>query len=142
MVTRKPLPQDGGANPSSSPPYPVTPLTMNPPTQLPTQHAQNAPPPPDLDSDTASAWRDEGMHGKRHPPIEVPESLRAGPPGYSQHGYEDMLRPTTKSTNPYLQKMAQGGESKDSSASAWGGFVDRPSQPSAPPPPPPIAQGR
>lgn len=138
MVTRKPLHQDGGLG---TPPYPITPIDTNTQPQFRMQDARNA-----LhsasDSDSPNAWTEEGIKGQpgRN---DVPESLRVGPPGYSQHSSQELLRPDTTTTNPYLQKQSRNGvnEHKDSSAAAWGGFAERPSHPSEPPPPPPISKG-
>jgi hypothetical protein len=140
MVTRKPLPQDGGLRPASPPPYPITPIDTTPLPQFRMQDAHNALRSPESESESPNASSQEGRHGRQAGQNEIPDLLRAGPPEYSQRGSQDILRPNTTTTNPYLQRQSRN-DNKDSSAAAWGGFAERPSPPSQPPPPPPISKG-
>lgn len=144
MVTRKPTPQDRGLAPAALPPYPVTPVSTEQPPQFRMQDAQSALRPADDEPESPNAWSEEGKKAQHHGPPDVPESLRVGPPGYSQHnGSQDGLRSNPASTNPFMQRQTQGGlsDNKDSSAAAWGGFAERPAQPSGAPPPPPVPKG-
>ena len=119
-----------------------------------------------VDSDSQSAWESEqvgkdslpaslgsegerrSMEGSHSGAEDIPESLRVGRPGYtpSPRSSNEMQRPTTESTNPYVQiqqtsinETSDGGES---SAKAWGGFAERPPIPFGAPPPPPVPKGK
>jgi hypothetical protein len=146
MVTRKPVPPNADHGLPASPPYPVTPSAPAPedPPPFQMQDPNNALNPSDeSENDGENAWRQEGLDQK-HPggPGEIPRSLRPGPPGYTQHGAQGMSRPIPSTTNPYLQKQMTGtADNKESSASAWVGFAERPAQPSEAPPPPPLPKG-
>ena len=102
--------------------------------------------PPQLEADNASVWSGEGLDkiGRDSKP-NIPESLRVGPPAYAPKDSREMLRPNAAATNPYLQRQnAQGGglnDGRESSASAWGGFAERPAPPTDAPPPPPLPKG-
>jgi hypothetical protein len=79
---------------------------------------------------------------------DIPESLRVGRPGYtpSPRSSSEMQRPTVESTNPYFQRQQTGMsgtlDGRESSASAWVGFAERPPIPSSAPPPPPVPKGK
>jgi len=144
MVTRKPVLQSTAAdlapNPSS-PPYPRAPISTNDSSfriREPRNEYRS-----EAGSETGSenAWRGEPFDGQARTSgnqhtghIDLPESLRVGVASYTPKSSQDMLRPTAATTNPYLQKRQnmQSG----SSASAWGGFSERPTETPPPPPPP------
>jgi hypothetical protein len=75
---------------------------------------------------------------------DIPESLRAGPPGYTPRSSEEMQRPA-ESTNPYIRRQQSGQstpmEVDDTCATAWGDSGSRPPPPTNAPPPPPIPKG-
>jgi hypothetical protein len=152
MVTRKPVPSTADASlaPASSAPYPVTPTAPNVPQPFRMQDVRNELRSPQSEPDSASVWSGEGLDkiagqdtvqetGQKQ---DIPDSLRVGPPGYTPNGSQEMLRPNLATTNPYLQKLnAQRGDGRESSASAWGGFPERPAPPTETPPPPPLPKG-
>ena len=151
MVTRKPVPQSADASlapNTASPPYPVTPNTANS-SQDPVQDGRNGLRFPETESDSARAWSAEGSDNQndessdsRYGQKIIPESLRVGPPGYTSRSSQEMLRPSVGTTNPYLKK--QQDAQTESSASAWGGFPERPAPlppTNTPPPPPPLPKG-
>jgi len=87
-----------------------------------------------------NGWSDEKTD--HHTKQDLPQSLRVGPPGYTQDGSQEMSRPNANTTNPYLQRQGTGASDvKESSAAAWGGFGERPPQPAEAPPPPPLPKG-
>lgn len=151
MVTRKPVPPGALSNlvPAPSPPYPITPVAPERPAPFRMQDGRNELQSPQSHPESPSMWseeepdKDTGQVGGRK--RAIPDSLKVGPPGYTSKASQEMLRPTAATTNPYLQKQnAQGGgiiDGRESSASAWGGFGERPPPPSQAPPPPPIPKG-
>ena len=150
MVSRKPVPQSANSNLTpnpSSPPYPVTPIATNTSEKFRMQDTRNELRSAEPESDNTNAWSGEGLdkqndgssESKRAGHKEIPESLRVGPPGYTPKSSQEMLRPSAATTNPYLQK--QQDVQSESSASAWGGFPERPAPPANTPPPPPLPKG-
>jgi hypothetical protein len=147
MVTRKPLPQSPNASlgsQPSSPPYPVTPAAAAAPTSFRMQDTpNNLGKSMELErEEDENAWSGERLTKKQeHDPTEVPQALRVGPPGFTVQKSREMLRLGAASTNPLLQKQNQN-ETKESSASAWNDFDEKPTQPSHAPPPPPFPKGK
>jgi hypothetical protein len=168
MVMRKPAPPNAdivlGADKPDSP-YPATPTATDAlpaPSEGNSRHGSSNSVAAEPDSQTAwrseslerddlPAWRRPGsgrqsMEGSHNGGEDLPESLRVGPPGYTPRSSGEMQRPTTTSTNPYLQRQQIGlsgtSDGKESSASAWGGFAERPQIPSSAPPPPPVPTGK
>lgn len=158
MVTRKPVPQQGNSSlaPTTSPPYPVTPISTDTPKPFSMQDARGElRSATDSDAGSANVWSGEGLDAFDKPdpaaetmnhPRGLPESLRVGPPSLSnsQKSSQEALRPNATSTNPFLKRQATGSTtgSKESSANAWGESPERPAQPSSAPPPPPVPQGK
>lgn len=102
---------------------------------------------PDTEPNSATnAWSGEGLEKQNHgtdtySKSDIPESLRVGPPGGTPRTSQEMQRPNVSTTNPYLQKQQTGlSDGKESSATAWGGFAERPPQPAGAPPAP-VPQG-
>ena len=142
MVTRKALPENSNLVPNStSPPYPVTPLTMNPPAPFRMQDAHSQLRSPESGQSDDNPWSDEDEEEETIPiPKALPESLRVGPPqGYSAKSSQEKLNPPAASTNPFIQRQNSGGmtDGGESSADAWS---DKPAQPTSAPPPPPISK--
>lgn len=140
MVTRKPVPSTSSAvlTPVSSPPVAPQPFTM--------QDVRDELRSTDSEPDGASIWSQEvtdNLAAHEAGQNDGMPALRAGPLAYTSHGSQEMLRPAAPTTNPYLQKNnAQGGgssEARESSATAWGAFADRP--PTSVPPPPVAPKG-
>ncbi|KAG0647829.1 Deubiquitinating enzyme MIY1 [Hyphodiscus hymeniophilus] len=146
MVTRKPLPAsaDESLAPASSAPYPVTPTASNAPQPFQLQYLHDELRPPPSEEDSSSVWSGEGLGTIAKQDTEmkpdIPYSLRVGPPAIK--GSQEMMRPKSSNTNPYLQKNnAQGtpmNDGRESSASAWDEFAERPAPPQETPPPPPV----
>jgi hypothetical protein len=147
MVTRKPVPSgaDASLSTAQSPPYPVTPTAQNVPQPFRMQDVRDELRSPQSEQYSSGVWSAEVVDkfaghdtGRQQ---EIPDSLRVGPSAVTQ----EMRRPSPSTTNPYLHKMnAQGGpmnDGKESSASAWGGFSERPAPPTEAPPPPPVPKG-
>lgn len=86
-------------------------------------------------------WSMEISEGGRE---DMPESLRAGPPGHTPRSSGEMQRPA-ESTNPYIRRQQSGQstpmEVEDSSATAWRDSGSRPPPPTNAPPPPPVPKG-
>lgn len=100
---------------------------------------ENVPPSPR--SKDGSRSRERSQAGGE----DIPESLRAGPPGYTPRSSGEIQRPT-ESTNPYIRRQQSGQstpmEAEDSSATAWGDSGSRPLPPTNAPPPPPVPKGK
>lgn len=161
MVTRKPVPE--GINPTTTndplPPYPISPISQDPPPNFHAGPENNAiPSGTGLDSHGAGVWYDEGMNehngfqgaSQAHSPLDpsnLPDSLRVGGPSRSgPQPSQNSLKPNTAITNPFIlrRQQSQGASSdtKESSADAWADDVKIPAHPDLPPPPPPIPQGK
>jgi hypothetical protein len=143
MVTRKPLPANSNLAPNhSSAPYPVTPVTTNPPGPFRVQDAHSQLRSPESDQDDDNPWSGDDEEEEPTPARKaLPESLRVGPPqGYTPKGSQEKLNPPAASTNPFIQRQNSGGmtDGRESSADAW---RDRPALPTSAPPPPPIPKG-
>jgi hypothetical protein len=151
MVTRKPVSRSTDSNLTAnlySPPYPVTPIATNVSPNFRMQDVHNElRSATEYEPDSANAWSGEGLdeqidgssQSKRTRQNNIPDSLRVGPPGYTPRSSQDMLRPSATTTNPYL-KTQQDAQS-ERSASAWGGFPERPAPSANTPPPPPLSKG-
>jgi hypothetical protein len=160
MVTRKPVPPNSQPD-SSTLPYPSTPTSAGFDRHSPRGQssaaedagdAQDAWSSSEVDSTSqdnlpASLRPGDGKHAHLNT-MDLPDSLRirTPTPDHTPRSSAEMDRPTAESTNPYLRGQHTGQnittDTKDSSASAWGGFAERPEQPSNAPPPPPIAKGK
>jgi len=151
-------------------PYPGTPTATDAPTAFSERSPRRSSPYSlPADPDSQPAWDPEqvakdglpaslrsgggrrSMEGSHSGAEDIPESLRVGRLGYtpSPRSSSEMQRPTVESTNPYIRRQqtalngtAEGRESSESSASAWGGFAERPPMPSSGPPPPPVPKGK
>lgn len=140
MVTRKPVPQS--TNPSnnpSSPPYPITPVSSNPPTSFRTEDNQNVM--LSAHKIEPNVWNEE-EHS--HPdPSSLPNSLKVGPSRIPPKPSQDMLQPNPSTTNPFLRRQQSQisqnavSDGKESSADIWNELTE----PTHPPPPPPVPQG-
>jgi hypothetical protein len=170
MVMRKPVPPNAntavGADKSDLP-YPATPTAADAPPTLAERNPRcgspySIPAEPDSQDDWGSEQAEKdglpaslkaaagrrSMEGSQSGADDLPESLRVGRPGYtpSPRSSTEMQRPTVESTNPYIQRQQTGmngtSDGRESSASAWGGFTERPPIPSSAPPPPPVPKGK
>jgi hypothetical protein len=160
MVTRKPLPPN-----STSLPYPDSPTAAKTPGY---QAQNNIRGQPSFDNDDdENVWSSEGKNAAREDmpaslrpgngkkaelrgsQEDLPDSLRVGPASYTPRSSSEAERPVLTSKNPYLRNQAEdpsGGSNllanANSSASAWGGYSERPPIPSAAPPPPPVPKSK
>jgi hypothetical protein len=151
MVTRKPLPPSSpraNSDPAPlPPPYPISPTAPNASQSFRMQDVRDEFRSSHSEADSSSVWSGEGLDtvAKHDTGLgqDIPDSLRVGPPG--SRSSQEMIRPSPQTTNPYLQKTnEQGGamnDGRESSASAWGGFAERPPAPIFAPPPPPLPKG-
>jgi hypothetical protein len=168
MVMRKPVPPNAkiglGAD-QSDPPYLATETAtgaLPPPSERTSR--RGSPNSAAVEPDRQTVWRSESterdglpaslrpgsgrqsMEGSQNGAEDLPESLRVGPPGYTPRSSGEMQRPSVASTNPYIQRQQTGmsgtSDGRESSASAWGGFAERPPVPSNAPPPPPVPKGK
>jgi hypothetical protein len=169
MVMRKPVPPNADivVGDKTGVPYPTTPTTTDVAPTFKEQSPQRRSPysmPTESDSQTSlgseqvekdglpASLRVAGgrrsMEGSQSGADDVPESLRVGRPGYtpSPRSSSEIQRPTTESTNPYIQRqqtgMSETPDGREGGAKAWGGFVDGPPIPSGAPPPPPVPKGK
>jgi hypothetical protein len=158
MVTRKPLPAGAQLASINSVPYPTSPVESSAPAAFHIREPQHGP--AHETPDAENAWENEGLNPYDIPPSlrpgskrssmerprsreDLPDSLRAGPPGYTPRSSDEMQRPQLSSTNPYLKRQQTGSaDGGESSASAWGGFAERPPMPASAPPPPPPTKGK
>lgn len=153
MVTRKPLPP--GSQIPSSPPYPSSPVHNSAPRfDFNSSH--------DVRSETEEIWANEDLLAGSIPVSlqagagrksmdssrsreDIPESLRVGPGAHTSRGSDEITRPSTANTNPFLRKQQTGqdglNDGRESSAGAWGTPSQRPPIPTNQPPPPPVQPG-
>ncbi|CAD6443517.1 89e9a3c1-58ae-447a-8601-fa46a0fdb98a [Sclerotinia trifoliorum] len=140
MVTRKPVPSS--TNPSNNPsslPYPISPVSSNPHASFRTEENPNA-----MSSATntePNIWNEEGHS---HPdPSSIPDSLRVGPSRAPPKPSDDVLKPNTSTTNPFLRRQQSQtsqnavSDKNESSADIWNELTEKPTHPDYPPPPPP-----
>ncbi|KAK6583553.1 hypothetical protein PZA11_003283 [Diplocarpon coronariae] len=120
MVTRKPVPhlaETARAPQSVPPPYPVSTTFANAPAPL-RIGASRGQTPVDSAVDVKNIWPGEAEESKI---AGLPDVLRVGPRGYTPSGSQEMLRPATATTNPYLRRQNSGNVSgEESSVDAWG----------------------
>ncbi|KAF7885059.1 hypothetical protein EAF00_010877 [Botryotinia globosa] len=142
MVTRKPVPQSSiPSNNTSSPPYPISPVFSDPHHVPRPEWNHNAIYDHPADHIEPNVWNEE-EHS--HPdPKSLPDSLRVGPSTIPPKPSQDMLKPNSSITNPFLRRQqSQSSQSavsdrKESSADIWNELTEKPTQPDYPPPPPP-----
>ncbi|TGO64623.1 hypothetical protein BCON_0006g00250 [Botryotinia convoluta] len=142
MVTRKPVPQSSiPSNNTSSPPYPITPVSLDPHHIPRPERNHNAIYDHSADNIEPNVWNEE-EHS--HPdPKSLPDALRVGPSIIPPKPSQDMLKPNSSITNPFLRRQqSQSSQSavsdgKESSADIWNELTEKPTQPDYPPPPPP-----
>ncbi|KAF7933397.1 hypothetical protein BELL_0034g00190 [Botrytis elliptica] len=142
MVTRKPVPQSSiPSNNTSSPPYPITPVFSDPHHIPRPERNHNVIYDHPADNIEPNVWNEE-EHS--HPdPKSLPDALRVGPSTIPPKPSQDMLKPNSSITNPFLRRQqSQSSQSavsdgKESSADIWNELTEKPTQPDYPPPPPP-----
>lgn len=86
-------------------------------------------------------WSEEGHS---HPdPSSIPDSLRVGPSRVPPKPSDDVLKPNTSTTNPFLRRQQSHtsqnvvSDKNESSADIWNELTEKPTHPEYPPPPPP-----
>ncbi|KAF7874672.1 uncharacterized protein EAF02_008649 [Botrytis sinoallii] len=142
MVTRKPVPQSSiPSNNTSSPPYPITPVSSDPHHIPRPERNHNVIYDHPANNIEPNVWNEE-EHS--HPdPKSLPDALRVGPSTIPPKPSQDMLKPNSSITNPFLRRQqSQSSQSavsdgKESSADIWNELTEKPTQPDYPPPPPP-----
>ncbi|ESZ98574.1 hypothetical protein SBOR_1024 [Sclerotinia borealis F-4128] len=141
MVTRKPVPQSTNQsnNQSSSPPYPITPVSSNSPATFRTEDDYKAM--LSANNVESNIWNEE-EHS--HPdPSSLPDALKVGSSGTPPKPSRDMLNPNPSTTNPFLRRQqiqvsrSTVSDGKESSADIWNELTEKPAHPDYPPPPPP-----
>ncbi|KAF7872282.1 hypothetical protein EAF04_003206 [Stromatinia cepivora] len=140
MVTRKPVPSS--TNPSNNPslpPYPISPVSSNPHASFRTEDNHNAM--SSAINAESNIWNEEERF---HPdPNSLPDSLRVGPSRVPPKPSDDVLKPNSSTTNPFLRRQqSQTSQSavsgkNESSADIWNELTEKPTHPDYPPPPPP-----